>query len=512
MPEPQSFTRRHGLLSDDQHRMAADLKERIVADGIGYVRLAWADTFGASRAKLLTADAFISALDSGHNILVATYTLDSAGARVFASFTPGGGLGIEEMTGSPNLIVVPDPATFRVLPWEDASLLSRSNRQAGDAERRVGWVLCDTYFTSGKPFPFCPRQLLKKQLGRIADRGWRMSVGLEVEWYLLKVATGLLEPENIGAPGVRGKPIATLAAEPGFAIHGETGLDLMQPVLLELASAWERLGLPLRSIENEWGPGQVECTFAPQDALAAADTMLLFRTATRQLCRRLGYLATFMTWPAIKGYYPSGWHLHQTLGEHASGRNLLMPDGGAAPLAGTGMGYLGGLLTHAVAGTAFAAPTVNGYRRFRSFSLAPDRAGWAVDHRGVMVRVLGGPGDKASRLENRIGEPMANPYLFIAQQIVAGLDGVDSTLDPGPQDLESYTADRPLLPKSLGAALDALTASPLYRKELGDTFVDYFVKLKRTELGRFEAFLKERGLEAGEEPTEWEQNEYFDFF
>ena len=152
-----------------------------------------------------------------------------------------------------------------------------------------------------------------------------MTVGLEVEWYLLKVASGLVEPEHIGAPGVRGKPIATRAVEPGFAIHGESGLDLMQPVLLELASAYEKLGLPLRSIENEWGPGQVECTFAPQDALTAADTMLLFRTATRQLCRRLGHLATFMTRPAIKGFYPSGWHLHQSLVEAAGGRNLLMP-------------------------------------------------------------------------------------------------------------------------------------------------------------------------------------------
>jgi len=165
-----------------------------------------------------------------------------------------------------------------------------------------------------------------------------------------------------------------------------------------------------------------------------------------------------------------------------------------------------------VEGTVFAAPTVNGYRRFRSFSLAPDRAGWAVDHRGVMVRVLGGEGDPATRLENRIGEPMANPYLFIAQQIVAGLAGVDGKLEPGAQDVESYAADRPMLPKSLGAALDALSGSALYRKELGDRFVDYYTALKRTELGRFEVYLKERGLDAGDDPTEWEQNEYFDFF
>ncbi len=503
------FIERHALYSDEQRALAADVLHRAKAQGLRFVRLAWADSFGCSRAKLVTIEAFASALRSGHNILVATYTLDASGARVFSSFTRGGGLGIEEMTGSPNLIVVPDPATFRVLPWDDLS--SGSGRQAGYAGG-VGWVLCDTYFTNGKPFPFCPRQLLKRQLARIAERGWRMNVGLEVEWYLLKVATGVVEAENIGGPGVRPKPIATMAVEPGFAIHGESGLDLMQPVLLELASAYEKLGLPLRSIENEWGPGQVECTFAPQDALAAADTMLLFRTATRQLCRRLGHLATFMTRPAIRGYYPSGWHLHQSLVSEDCGRNVLMPEDGAQPLSALGLAYLGGLIAHAQAGTAFSTPTVNGYRRFRAYSLAPDRASWAVDHRGVMVRVLGGPGDPATRLENRIGEPMANPYLFIAQQIVAGLAGVDGGLDPGPQDVESYTAERAMLPKALAEALDLLKASELYRRDLGAPFVDYFVQLKRTEVGRFEQFLAERNIEAGEEPTEWEHNEYFDFF
>ncbi len=288
------FIERHNLHTPEQRALCADLARRVEAAGLRFVRLAWADPYGASRAKLVTAEAFASALKNGHNILVATYTLDGAGARVFSSFTQGGGLGIEELTGSPNLIIVPDPATFRVLPWDNSP------------GRGVGWILCDTYFNNGKPFLFCPRQLLKKQLARVAERGWRMTVGLEVEWYLLKVATGLLEPEHIGAPGLRGKPIATTAVEPGFVIHGESGLDLMQPVLIELAAAYEKLGLPLRSIENEWGPGQVECTFAPQDALTAADTMLLFRTATRQVCRRLGHFATFMTYPAIKGYYPSG--------------------------------------------------------------------------------------------------------------------------------------------------------------------------------------------------------------
>jgi glutamine synthetase len=130
-----------------------------------------------------------------------------------------------------------------------------------------------------------------------------------------------------------------------------------------------------------------------------------------------------------------------------------------------------------------------------------------------MVRAIGGKGDPATRLENRVGEPAANPYLFIMSQIVAGLDGVANSLDPGPQCDEPYVSDRPLLPASLSAALDALEHEPSFRKELGDIFLDYFLKLKRNELGRFERWLEETGVKnAGDETTEWEQREYFDFF
>jgi glutamine synthetase len=177
-----------------------------------------------------------------------------------------------------------------------------------------------------------------------------------------------------------------------------------------------------------------------------------------------------------------------------------------------GRAFVGGLIKHAAPCTAFATPTVNGYRRFRPNSLAPDRATWCRDHRGVLIRVLGGQGDAATRLENRIGEPSANPYLYILSQIIAGLDGVERSLDPGPQDDEPYNAQRPTLPASLPAALDALERDVLFRTQLGDVFVDYFVKLKRNEAGRFAQWLEDTGTAAGDEPTEWEQNEYFDFF
>src|SRR5262249_2290437 len=202
--------------------------------------------------------------------------------------------------------------------------------------------------------------------------------------------------------------------------------------LSALADAYAKLGLPLRSVENEWGPGQVECTFAASDALSAADNVLLFRTATRQVCRRIGHFATFMCRPGIKGGYSSGWHLHQSMIDRANGRNLFTPERDGEVLSPLGRMFVAGLLEHAAACSAFTTPTINGYRRFRPNSLAPDRATWCYDHRGVMIRALGGVGDPATRVENRVGEPAANPYLFIASQIVAGLDGVAPQRRPRP--------------------------------------------------------------------------------
>lgn len=489
------FIERHGLWSEEQRRGADEIKRRVDADKLRYVRLCWGDTHGYARAKTLTIPAFLSALSSGHNIGVATTTLDSAGARVFASFTRGGGMGIEQMTGSPNITAVPDPTTFRVLPWAPGT----------------GWILCDEYFNDGTPFLFSTRQLLRKALRRLGERGHACVVGAEIEWYLLRVVEEQLTEENIGVPGTRGKPIRTAPVEPGYHYYSESAMDLMQPVFDALGDAYETLGLGLRSIENEWGPGQVECTFAPARALEAADNVFLFRTATRQICRRLGYFATFMCRPALKGFYASGWHLHQSLVDAASGANLFTPTRPNDALSRLGGSYLAGLLAHAGPATAFTTPTVNGYRRFRANSLAPDRATWGRDHRGAMLRVLGGQDDPATRIENRVGEPSANPYLYILSQVVAGLAGIEAELQPPPADDEPYAAERPRLPRSLPEALDMLEQEPLFRRELGGTFVNYFVTLKRTEVGRYQQALHEAGG-TGDEPTAWEHNEYFDFF
>ena len=486
-----------GLWDENQTRLARDVKTRIEKDRLKLVRVAWADSHGVSRAKTLTIPAFLGALESGFNINVATTTLDGSGARVFSSFVRGGGMGLDEMTGSPNLTVIPDPATFRVLPWEP----------------QVGWILCDEYFVNGQPFHFSTRQLLRKQLAQLQKRGMRSIVGLEIEWYLARIAEDGLTADHIGCPGTKGRAIAVRPAEPGFSLHSESNMDQMHAVIAALAHACETLDLPLRSIENEWGPGQLECTFAPRDALTTADNLVLFRSATRQICRRMGYVATFMARPALKNYYSSGWHLHQSVVDDKTGRNLFMPDAAGEHLSSFGRNYLGGLLHHAVAATVFANPTVNGYRRFRANSLAPDRVAWGVDHRGTMLRVLGGCGDPATRIENRAGEPSANPYLYIASQLVTGFEGVAKGRDPGQPETDPYTSNNPMLPKRLSLALDLAEQEPLFRDEFGALFMDYYLRFKRVEVGRFEAFLKQAGLEDdGETSTQWEQDEYFDAF
>jgi glutamine synthetase len=495
MQRAATFIERHGLWSGEQGARAAELKRRVEASSLKFIRLAWADTHGYVRAKAVTVPVFLDALVNGYNINVATTTLDASGARTFSSFIRGGGMGLDEMTGSPNLVIIPDPATFRELPWAPG----------------IGWVLCDEYFRTGVPFHFSPRQLLRKALARMAAQGLGLKVGLEIEWYLFRVADDHLTFDNAASQGVRGQPIRCWPVEPGFHYHSESNMDLMQPVLSALGEAYEALGLPLRSLENEFGPGQLECTFAPRDALEAADNALLFRTATRQVCRRMGYFATFMCRPAFKGFAPSGWHLHQSVVDARSGTNLFMPEREGELLSPLGMSYLAGVLHHAVPSTAFASPTINAYGRFRPNSLAPDRAAWCHDHRGAMIRVLGAPGDPATRLENRLGEPAANPYLYVLSQIVSGLAGIEGKLSPPPPDDAPYAAERTMLPRSLPDAIDALEREPLYRRALGDVFVDYFIALKRNEVGRYQHAL-EGSPAPGDLPSEWEQNEYFDFF
>ena len=163
--------------------------------------------------------------------------------------------------------------------------------------------------------------------------------------------------------------------------------------------------------------------------------------------------------------------------------------------------------------SVFAAPTVNGYKRFRPYSFAPDRVTWAVENRGALVRVQGAPGDTSSHVEMRIGEPAANPYFYLASNVAAGLDGIRrGVAPPPPVTADPYTAEAPALPASLAEAVDALEADEFYRHEFGSTLVDYLVMMKRFELGRCNDALAAVAGAEDQDVSDWEMREYFEFF
>jgi glutamine synthetase len=163
--------------------------------------------------------------------------------------------------------------------------------------------------------------------------------------------------------------------------------------------------------------------------------------------------------------------------------------------------------------TVFATPTINGYKRFRPYSFAPDRVCWAVENRGALIRVQGTPGDRNSHVENRMGEPAANPYLYMAANIATGLDGIRRKLDPpAPVESDPYAAEAPLLPASLAGAVEELERDVFFRKAFGDTLIDYLVQMKRAELARYNAAVAENPPPEGQDVSDWEMREYFEFY
>ncbi|MEU6141186.1 glutamine synthetase family protein [Streptomyces sp. NPDC047081] len=482
------FIERHGLWSPEQTAAAGEIRERAESGDMKVVRLVFADQHGLLRGKTVTVGELPNVLREGTGIASSLLAKDTSGRTVFPLFTKETPLGLPELRGAADMVMIPDPLTFRMLPWSPGT----------------GWLLCDLRFTTGAPVPLCTRGLLRSVLEQAGGLAYR--TGLEVEFHLFRLTDPRLGPGDPGQPGA--------APEVGMLNHGyqylsELRYDELDPILDVLRANIEGLGLPLRSLEVEFGPSQVELTLQPADGLGTADAMVLLRGAVKQVAARHGHHATFMCRPHLPGVFSSGWHLHQSM--LRGGVGVFAPEaaevGGAdgtvsgrPPLSPYGTAFLGGLLRHARATSAFSTPTLNGFKRFRSLSLAPDRAVWGRDNRGAMVRVLG-DGPSSTRLENRIGEPAANPYLYLASQLAAGLDGVAGGFDPGPAADEPYGTHAEPLPRSLGEALDALEADESLASRLGKDFVSYYAGIKRAEIARFE-----------QEVTDWEQREYFRVF
>jgi glutamine synthetase len=445
-------------------------------DGLKFVRFAFADQHGVLRGKTLAVSEVQSALKSGIGFPSSLLLKDTSHRTVFPAFTPGGGVGIADFQGAGDVLMAPDTSTFRVLPW------------APD----TGWVLCDLKLQDGRPVPYDTRGILKAALEKLKPND--LVCGLEIEFHVFRLTNENLKPSDAGQPGT---PPEVSLLTTGYQLLTENRYDQLDPLFQVIQKNLAGLELPLRSFEVEFGPSQAEITLSALPALAAADAMVLFRSAVKQVARRHGYHATFMCRPKLPNVMSSGWHLHQSLSR--AGRNMFVSD--KEDLSETGRHWLGGLLAHARGACAFSTPTINGYKRYRPYSLAPDRVTWGKENRGVLLRVVGGPGNAATRIENRIGEPAANPYLYFASQIHSGLDGLAAKPNLPRSADTPYEAKAELLPRTLDESLEALRKDKALRAGFGDAFIDYWCRIKEAELARFNL-----------EVSDWEHREYFDLF
>ena len=472
---------RCGLLDKQSADASLSLVSAVEQSGLETIRLLFADQHGILRGKTVVASALPSVLANGLGVPGTLLLKDTSHRTSFPVWTDTTSEHTGPLAGAADVLLVPEPATFRELPWTSKS----------------AWVFCTPVLKDGTAIDFAPRTVLQRSVEQLAAQNLQLIVGLEVEFHVFELLDAHREHADTSMPG---KAPLTRALAQGYQFLTETRYADLEPVMDDLRHHCEQLQLPIRTMEVEMGPSQFEFTFEPADPLTHANNMMMFRTMVKEVCARQGLHASFMCRPKLDNVASNGWHLHQSVIDISSGRNLMMPEAGTklSPLAGQ---WIAGLLAHARESCLLTTPTVNGYKRYQPYQLAPDSIQWGRDNRGAMIRDLTRPEDTASRIENRVAETAANPYYFFASQIFSGLSGVTQQLAPPDAVERPYDNSSDSLPGSLIEAIDAFDQSPLYRNMCGDGFVDYLTTLKRAEWKRYSMTV-----------SDWEHTEYFSLF
>lgn len=399
------------------------------------VELAVPDAYGVLRGKRVPASAWPSVLASGIHMCSVIY-----------SWTPRCEIRDEDEwlppeRGWPDMVARPMAGSLRAVPWRPGSAM----------------VLCDVTEEDGSELPVSPRRALRSVLDHAARLGFEVRIGFEIEFYLLDGQTLQPRHDDIQCYGIA---------------RGSEYEHVLAPMRNQLVE----FGIPVEASNTEYAPGQIEVNVRYGEAMATADSAVLFRNAVREIAAQHGYLASFMA-KIYTDQSGSGLHLHHSLWRE--GRNAFAEGG---RLSQTGRHYLGGLQAHMAELSLFGSPTPNSFKRRREYTFCPTSASWDTDNRTAGLRVIEG-GDSAVRIEQRDGSADANPYLIMAAQIAAGLDGIDRQLEPGPRQAgDAYAAPAgPQLPRTLPGAATLLEGSELARKTFGDQLVSVTLGLARYE-------------------------------
>jgi glutamine synthetase len=436
--------------------------ETISHAGVRQVRVVTPDLHGIARAKAITADRFAEICERG-----ITWAAPLLAVDLWQNMAEGSGYHAAENSG--NCLLVPDCTTLRVLPWAPESAV----------------VIAQPCFADGSPAD-SPRHACAQVMARAAAQGLHPTTGHELEFYVHRPGAPTFDPPT----EMR-------------AWFTDQALEASRALVDDWFKALSGLGVGVYEIFNEHGAGQFEVNIRPGRGLAAVDEAFLARIAIRDVALQHGLATSFIAQPANRlDTPPSGYHLHQSLLDE-EGRSVLADPSRPHGLSSAGEAYLAGQLDHAAALTAFAAPTVTGYKRFIPGTWAPVRIAWGTDNRAGLIRLvttLTGP-EGALHFELRLGEAGANPYLYSAAAVAAGLDGVARRLKaPPPQGGDiALEAGLPRVPGSLVEALQALEADEALREGVGLGISQAFLAMARQVWGRYQAWV-----------TDWELREYLE--
>lgn len=444
--------------------MALDLtalRKDLQSKNIDVLRLIYADVLGITRSKDLLVSQLENSAAHGPAFCQGVWVTTTQGGVL-----DGHGSISDGLSDFVSQIV---PASIHELPWEPG----------------VAYGVANAFEPDGSDNPVAPRTALQRVLNEYAELGLIPVIGTELEFYIAEQIEEQWKP-ILHRKG-RVYTTGAMVDRDGLFLHMLRMLDQMN--------------IGIFAGNHEFAPGQFEINMWHGEAMETTDRTLLFKTALKDIAARRGLNATFLgkPWADLEG---SGFHLHFSVTD-MNGENK-MHDG--AELSDTAKHMIAGILQHANALTAFANPTVNAFKRLGPDTLAPSRANWGYDNRATMLRVPPERGG-GTRLEVRIGDGAANPYLVVASVLAAGLDGIKRKLTP-PAHAEGWAYENEadaLLPVTFAEALDALDADPLFAEKLGATVVQTHLTLKRDEIERYEAEVSDP---ATRDITDWELNEY----
>jgi glutamine synthetase len=427
------------LTPDVRGASKEDILELARSMNVRFLRLQFTDILGVNKNVEVPASQFAKAL---------------GGDMMFDGSSIEGFVRVEES----DMLLAPDLATFRVFPW-------------GDAESRVARLICDITMPDGTPFPGDPRGALKRQIERAKGMGFAMNAGMEAEFFLFKT-------------GPEGQP--TTSTHDVGSYFDLMPVDLGEDARRAIVDALERMGFEVEAAHHEVAHGQHEIDFRYADALTTADDIATFRFVVRNIARQFGMHASFMPKP-IYGQNGSGMHTHQSLFRGAE--NAFWDASAQWELSPTALHYIGGLLKHARGFCAVTNPLVNSYKRLVPGYEAPVNVAWSMHNRSPLLRIPDRRG-AGTRIENRMPDPAANPYLALCVQLAAGLDGIETQADSRePVDTNiwemSHRERRRLriddLPYDLNEACDELEKDAVIKDALGDHITRHFLEAKRQE-------------------------------